>query len=88
MGVFWLLLQRRLTPEVYFMSFTMKSKAVQMLYFSLSPILIPQANFCLLTSFFIQKQVERQLGMPGVSEGVSSFINYFLAPLCFMLKTA
>lgn len=71
--------------------FNIKSKDVQMLYFSLSPILIPQAKFCLLNSFFIQKQVERQLGMLSCQESqkVSALsLITSLRSLCFMLKTA
>lgn len=76
---------------MYLISFTMKSNDVQMLYFSLSPILIPEANFCLLTSFFVHKQVERQLGMLSCQESqkVSALsLITSLFSLCFMLKTA
>jgi len=77
--------------EVHFISFTVKSKDVQKLYFSLSPLLIPQANFCLLTStFFIQKPVERQPGILSCQESQKvsalSLITSLLS-LCFMLKT-
>lgn len=60
-----------------------------MLYFSFSPILIPQANLCLLTPFFLSSETSVKAAghavMPGVSEGISSFINYFFAlPLLYV----
>lgn len=60
-----------------------------MLYFSFSPIFIPQGNLCLLTSFFLSSKTSGKAAghavMPGVSEGISSFINYFFAlPLLYV----